>query len=221
MTTFSGGTGLIYFSTNAPGLSESPAFPGNFWLRTTTGNLYMCKDNTPGAQVWDEYPIATVTVDKGGTGATTLTGLVVGNGTSAFTTTTYVDNSTFTPAINFGGGTTGITYSLQRGHYSQLGNRVFFSFVIVLTSKGSDTGNLQVTGFPVATGTQGNDNACSTLLVGVTFPANSIDTFLIMDNSATTGLVYDTDSTGNLNNITDANCTNTTQIYCTGQYFIN
>lgn len=79
------GSGWIWLDTVSPGVSETNVSVGNLWLNTSTQNLFVCKDATGGAQVWDEYPIVTVTVAKGGTGATSLTGVLTGNGTSAVT----------------------------------------------------------------------------------------------------------------------------------------
>lgn len=82
---FSGATGAMWVDTVDPGVSETHIQVGNFWLNSSTNILFMCKDATIGAQIWQEYPTATVTVAKGGTGATTLTdhGVLVGSGTSA------------------------------------------------------------------------------------------------------------------------------------------
>lgn len=56
----------------------------------------------------------------------------------------------FTPVLNFGGGSTGITYAVQSGAYVLTGNVVHFAIAIQLTSKGSSTGAIQVSGLPFA-----------------------------------------------------------------------
>jgi hypothetical protein len=61
----------------------------------------------------------------------------------------YTDGS-WTPALTFGGGTTGITYSLQEGFYRKLGEMNIITCRIVLTSKGSSTGSATITGVNVA-----------------------------------------------------------------------
>jgi hypothetical protein len=58
--------------------------------------------------------------------------------------------TTFTPALEFGGATTGITYSSQGGRYARFGKRVFFHIRLVLSSKGSASGNATVSGLPFA-----------------------------------------------------------------------
>jgi hypothetical protein len=56
----------------------------------------------------------------------------------------------FTPALTFGGGATGMTFASQSGFYTRLGDTVFVTAAIVLTAKGSSTGNAQMTGLPLA-----------------------------------------------------------------------
>jgi hypothetical protein len=59
---------------------------------------------------------------------------------------TYVASTSWTPVLKFGGGTTGITYTTQLGSYCRVGDIVAFSMRIVLSSKGSSTGNATITG---------------------------------------------------------------------------
>ena len=58
------------------------------------------------------------------------------------------EEGTWTPALDFGGGTTGITYSTQVGKYTKIGNLVVVSWRIYLANKGSSTGHAHVGGFP-------------------------------------------------------------------------
>lgn len=54
----------------------------------------------------------------------------------------------WTPALNFGGVTTGITYSQQVGRYTRVGNQVMLWGRIQLSSNGSASGNAQISGLP-------------------------------------------------------------------------
>jgi len=63
---------------------------------------------------------------------------------------------TFTPGLSFGGGTTGITYSLQQGSYKKIGNMVQVWIRITLTSKGTSTGQAAITGLPFTVATPAN-----------------------------------------------------------------
>jgi hypothetical protein len=58
--------------------------------------------------------------------------------------------STWTPVLNFGGATTGITYTTQTGTYTRSGNIIVAEMRIVLSSKGSATGAATITGLPVS-----------------------------------------------------------------------
>jgi hypothetical protein len=59
-------------------------------------------------------------------------------------------DGTFTPAINVGGSTVGITYTSRTATYSRIGNTVTFTMFIVTSSLGGLTGNITLTGMPVA-----------------------------------------------------------------------
>ncbi len=64
---------------------------------------------------------------------------------------TMESKKTFTPAISFGGGTTGIGYNASTaGTAVKIGRTVTFSLVISLNNKGSSTGNLAVGTLPWA-----------------------------------------------------------------------
>lgn len=56
----------------------------------------------------------------------------------------------WTPALQFGGASTGITYATQTGTYRQSGKLIVADFNILLTSKGSATGATTIGGLPVA-----------------------------------------------------------------------
>lgn len=68
--------------------------------------------------------------------------------TSASVNGSLHQEGTFVPAITFGGAAVGITYSKQVGFYTKIGNRVHFNLYIVLTSKGSSTGDIRITNLP-------------------------------------------------------------------------
>jgi hypothetical protein len=87
-------------------------------------------------------------VDINGTlevGAVTATSINLGEDTLSV-----YDEGTWTPALTFGGGSTGITYASQVGTYTRIGNRILLTCNFTLTNKGSSTGNAVITGLPVA-----------------------------------------------------------------------
>jgi hypothetical protein len=119
-----------------------------------------------------------------------------------------------TPVLNFGGATTGITYSQQFGRYTRIGRIVFCSFAFTLTSKGSATGNATVTGLPF---TPAASNTSFSMIrpaggftgvgggVGLNIGTSASGTFL---TNAATGMTT----------LTDANFGNTAQVVATFSY---
>jgi hypothetical protein len=57
---------------------------------------------------------------------------------------------TWTPALQFGGASTGLAYSVQAGTYTQIGREIVCRFRIVLTAVGSATGSATIAGLPFA-----------------------------------------------------------------------
>lgn len=91
----------------------------------------------------------TFSTTLGVTGITTATsGVTFGAGGSNLNY--YKDKTSWTPAIEFGGASVGITYSVQNALYTRVGNQINAFFDILLTSKGSSTGALSISGLPVA-----------------------------------------------------------------------
>ena len=50
------------------------------------------------------------------------------------------EEGTYTPALSFAGGSTGMTYGARSGFYTRLGDTVFVTGTVTLTAKGSSTG---------------------------------------------------------------------------------
>ena len=69
------------------------------------------------------------------------------------------EEGTFTPALTFGGGSTGMSYSAQAGYYTKIGNIVYCTVYIALSAKGSSTGNADIGGLPFTSNSTGGANA--------------------------------------------------------------
>lgn len=88
-----------------------------------------------------------------------VTAVVVSEGSGNWRMISYNANQvpftagTFTPALNFNGGTTGIAYSSRAGQYMKIGRLVTIWIRIVLSSKGSSGGAAQISGLPFANDT--------------------------------------------------------------------
>lgn len=174
-------------------------------------------------------------------GATFTSGLVVAGNTGRSTTAAShwrgssfgnVDSSdvtrldyylegTFTPAVTFGGGATGVTYTAQTGTYTRIGNRVIYSLRVVLSAKGSSTGEFRITGLPftasdsnmtypaaVRMNNTASDLGASAVVADVLGAATSIR-LLFMDTSGATELATP---------VTDTYITSTTNILISGTY---
>jgi hypothetical protein len=66
------------------------------------------------------------------------------------------EEGTWTAGLTFGGGSTGITFSRLNAYYTKIGNIVVVSLDMILSSKGSSTGDAAITGLPFAVGTSPN-----------------------------------------------------------------
>jgi hypothetical protein len=88
----------------------------------------------------------------GGTAAERLritqNGITFNGDTAAANALDDYEEGTFTPSIAFGGASVGITYFDRIGNYTKIGRQVTCTIYLALTSKGSSTGNAQITGLP-------------------------------------------------------------------------
>lgn len=124
----------------------------------------------------------------------------------------------WTPALSFGGGTTGITYTTQAGAYLRVGNWVFISGYIVLSNKGSSTGAALVTGLPFTCYNNARAySALATRMNGITF-ANAPQA-LVNINTTTVRLEEITEA-GVMSQLADTDFTNTSTITVSGLYEI-
>ncbi len=121
--TLSTGTEWLWLNNASPGVSETNVSVGNFWLNTVTNNIFICKDATIGAQVWDEYPITPVAVTKGGTGlgSTTANQILYSSATSVIAGLSTANDGTL---ITSGAGVPSISSTLPtavQGNITSLG----------------------------------------------------------------------------------------------------
>ncbi len=79
-------------------------------------------------------------------------GLTFNGDTAAANALDDYEEGTWTMGISFGGASVGVTYSNTTGTYTKIGRQVTVNGVVVLTSKGSSTGSVLVTGLPFIIG---------------------------------------------------------------------
>jgi hypothetical protein len=77
-----------------------------------------------------------------------LSGGVYLGGTGAANLLSDYEEGTFTPSLAFGGGATGMIYTIRNGSYTKVGDRVFIAINMTLSNKGSSTGAATVGGLP-------------------------------------------------------------------------
>lgn len=148
------------------------------------------------------------------TGTTgTFSGLVTANtsgvkypdgATQTAAVTPIVAKTTWTPTVQFGGSSTGITYTTHTGNYTQFGKVIVLDYNITLSSVGSSTGTATINGLPVAVGS--TDTATCGLAAFSNM--NSITGPIFMQSSASLLNVIEAGSTGGTA-LTNTNFTST------------
>ena len=129
------------------------------------------------------------------------------------------ETGTWAPSITFGGGSTGITYTTQEGHYTRYGNWVSVHAYILLSAKGSDTGTALIAGLPfTAINTAASSHSLSIGNMANAANLTSAVTAYATDNGTTINLV-DWGATGSAV-LDDTNFGATTAISVTGTYQI-
>jgi len=78
----------------------------------------------------------------------TANGVTFNGDTAAANALDDYEEGTFTPTIEFGGASVGITYFDRQGNYTKIGRQVTCTMYIALTAVGSSTGNATITGLP-------------------------------------------------------------------------
>ena len=124
----------------------------------------------------------------------------------------------YTPAISFGGGTTGITYSTQLGRFNQVGKLCTFPITIILTSKGSSTGVAAVS-LPIAA-VNVSTLQWSFATIGNFAAAVTQSPTIILQNNSTSGGIFNVVS-GVATQLSDTGFTNTSSLVASGTYETN
>lgn len=127
------------------------------------------------------------------------------------------EEGTWTPAIKFGGATTGITYGAATlGRYTKIGRQVTASCICTLTSKGTATGSATLEGLPFGAA---NDSIYSSAAIGYAIGFSSITGTVLglVQANAARVLLYQSNN-GAAAGLTNANLTNASALYLTASY---
>lgn len=126
------------------------------------------------------------------------------------------EEGTFTPTLTFGGGSTGLTFSAQVGRYVKIGRVCVFQINLVLSAKGSSSGNVTLGGLPFTSTAATNAYGCYSVFGDV---LTSISGGLMAYTApSSTGINLRQSVTGTATVLTEANLNNTSQIIISGAY---
>jgi hypothetical protein len=127
-----------------------------------------------------------------------------------------IPNAAYTPNLVFGGANVGMTYTARNGFYTKVGNAIIVTGYIVLSAKGSSTGNAAVT-LPVAAGSlyQGYLHSFWSL------PGTYVHIGLLTAFGGQSANVFGLTAAGTAPvQLTDAAFGNTSQLRFSGVYFV-
>jgi hypothetical protein len=146
-----------------------------------------------------------------------LSGGVYLGGTGAANLLDDYEEGTFTPAITFGGASTGVTYTARFGRYIKIGTLVYVNIALNLTNKGSSTGDAKVTGLPFTQSSAGVNfpNLNLRSVAGITF-TNCL--YATANDGATEIQLMDDNGSGTQTNLTNSDFTTGAEFNITGVY---
>ncbi len=152
-----------------------------------------------------------------------LGGGVFLGGTTAANRLDYYQDGIFTPTLRFGGGEVGLTYGgapqsvYRAGHYTRIGRVVTFSLRIILTNKGTSTGQATIEGLPfdVASLPGNYGSAMYSFANNFAIPERASIT---MDSSSSIIRLRFTNSSGAYGDVTNSDFNNNSDIILTGTY---
>lgn len=124
------------------------------------------------------------------------------------------EEGAFTPALQFGGAAVDITYSVQQGLYTKIGNRVYFTIRLTLTNKGTSVGNAAIVGLPFAANASTRFNPMS---VWWTNMATGLQPFFFVDTNSTT-ITCQVNNSGSSANSANGSYNNNSNITISGSY---
>lgn len=178
---------------------------------TSTYRGYIRYDHGSNSMLWGTNSSQRWAIDSSGNFVSSGGGIDFGSAAAAGRTVESgllddYEEGTFTPSLEFGGAATGMTFSNRSGYYTKVGNLVSAQVLIVLSAKGSSTGNATITGLPFTTAGTNGARECSAVYSFSMSGLNSLP-MAVTDLSATLATLYESGASGR-GNLTDANFTN-------------
>lgn len=149
-------------------------------------------------------------------------GLQLLDTSATFTGLSYTAGTSWDPTLTFTGGNTGMTFGTKSAYYTLVDKVLIFNIAIVLTAKGSSTGNALISNFPVANGANG-----SYITIPVSYWGNFsfAGGYTMMSlgsngNNTTQYGLYQSGAGVSPNNINSGHFTDTSTFYTAGMYTI-
>lgn len=128
------------------------------------------------------------------------------------------EEGTWAMGITFGGASTGVTYGANSGTYTRIGRQVTVNGYLLLSNKGTATGNARLTGLPYTIGgANGNLAAASLYFENISF-ANQFMGFAIAGQ--TNCALYEITEAGVYTVLNETNFTNNSAIIVSLTYFV-
>ena len=145
-------------------------------------------------------------------------GLTFNGDTAAANALDDYEEGTWTMSVSFGGGDTGITYLARTGNYTKIGRQVTVSGYLALASKGSSTGDAQITGLPFTIGNSlANYSVPSLWLDDITF-ANVYSGYGVVNDTKLE--LYEFSEAGVFSSLTNADFADTSRIMISFTYSV-
>jgi|688.fasta_scaffold399281_2 hypothetical protein len=146
------------------------------------------------------------------------TGILFGADTAAANLLDDYEEGAWTMGISFGGASVGVTTSSNTGTYTKIGRQVTVNGYLLLTNKGSSTGNASITGLPfVIPNAASNYSSSSLFFSNITF-TNQFQGYGAI-NTATIEL-FEITVLGTASAITNADFANNSGVIVSFTYFV-
>ena len=136
------------------GLVPAAGNDGSSFVGTTTNNQLQIRTNTTtrmtvGTDGNVSIANGNLVMSTAGTGID-FSATTSGTGTMTSELLSDYEEGTWTPTIEFGGASSGVTYLAQNARYTKVGRLVTVNCYLALSSKGSSTGSASIAGLPFA-----------------------------------------------------------------------
>jgi hypothetical protein len=191
----------------------------SYALKFSSTSYMTPENNVSGAEI---STAGSLVVKTGATPAerirVTDNGLTFNGDTAAANALDDYEEGTWTMGVSFGGASAGVTYTLNTGKYTKIGRQVTVTGYLVLSNKGSSTGDAKITGLPF-TITNANENyAAATLWFNKITFANQFQGNGAINSTTIT--LEETTVLGVGSSLTDADFANDSNIILSFTYFV-